>query len=208
MKKHFSSRTAHLMFATLTAVGALCITGSATAQVAGGTTTVDTSVTESTKLAMGWSVKKTLLGKTIYTEVGEKVGKGGRPDHLARTGRVVRHRWRGWLHLHRSPRCGHSREPDQEPGRQAGDGRRHQRHDQGHAAVHLRLDTAERDWFVAAAEADIAKGKERVADLEKRGSAATTDVKAKIDQQIAAPQGDLKAAESKLAELKKVTAVR
>ena len=61
---------------------------------------------------------------------------------------------------------------------------------------------------MAAAEADIAKGKERVADLEKRGSAATTDVKAKIDQQIAAPQGDLKAAESKLAELKKVTAVR
>lgn len=75
MKKHFSSLTAHLMFATLTAVGALCITGSATAQVAGGTTTVDTSVTESTKLAMGWSVKKTLMGKTIYNDAGEKVGK-------------------------------------------------------------------------------------------------------------------------------------
>ena len=37
--------------------------GTATAQVAGGTTTVGVSVSESTQLAMGWSVKKSLLGK-------------------------------------------------------------------------------------------------------------------------------------------------
>jgi LPS O-antigen subunit length determinant protein (WzzB/FepE family) len=37
---------------------------------------------------------------------------------------------------------------------------------------------------------------------------AATDVKARIDQQIAALQGDVKAAESKLAEMKKATAVR
>jgi uncharacterized protein YrrD len=41
--------------------------------VAGGTTVENVNVM--TQLAIGWSVKKTLLGKTIYNEVGEKVGK-------------------------------------------------------------------------------------------------------------------------------------
>ena len=41
-------------------------TNQAQAQVAGSTTTIGISVDESTKLAMGWSVKKTILGKTVY----------------------------------------------------------------------------------------------------------------------------------------------
>ena len=54
---------------------ALCTAVPAAAQVAGGTTTVDVSVTEQTQLAMGWSVKKTLMCKTIYNDAGQKVGK-------------------------------------------------------------------------------------------------------------------------------------
>ena len=46
------------------------------AQVAGQTTSVGVLVTESTQVASGWSVKKTLLGKTVYNELGGKVGKG------------------------------------------------------------------------------------------------------------------------------------
>ncbi len=49
MKKNRSN----VALAALTVVGALCNAGPVAAQVAGGTTTVDTSVTESTKLAMG-----------------------------------------------------------------------------------------------------------------------------------------------------------
>jgi sporulation protein YlmC with PRC-barrel domain len=71
MKNQISSLT----LATLTAVGALCITLPAQAQVAGATTTVNTSTSESTKLAMGWSVKKTLMGATIYNDLDQKVGK-------------------------------------------------------------------------------------------------------------------------------------
>jgi hypothetical protein len=71
MRKILSS----MALATLAVAGAVCVAGPVAAQVAGGTTTVDTSVTESTKLAMGWSVKKTLMGKTIYNETGLKVGK-------------------------------------------------------------------------------------------------------------------------------------
>ena len=71
MKKNLSS----VALAALTVVGALCSAGPVAAQVAGGTTTVEASVTESTKLAMGWSVKKTLMGKTIYNDSDQKVGK-------------------------------------------------------------------------------------------------------------------------------------
>ena len=50
---------------TLTAlalVAALAVSMPAWSQVAGGTTTVDVSINETTRLALGWSVKKTLLG--------------------------------------------------------------------------------------------------------------------------------------------------
>lgn len=64
-----------ITLATVLMAGLLFTAGPATAQVAGGTTTVDTAVIESTRLAMGWSVKKTLMGKTVYNEAGQKVGK-------------------------------------------------------------------------------------------------------------------------------------
>jgi hypothetical protein len=63
-----------IALATLAFAGAV-VTQPAYAQVAGGTTTVGVSVIESTQLAAGWSVKKTLMGKTIYNDAGKKVGK-------------------------------------------------------------------------------------------------------------------------------------
>jgi sporulation protein YlmC with PRC-barrel domain len=40
-----------------------------------GSTTVGITVTEATQVAMGWSVKKGILGKTIYNEAGDRIGK-------------------------------------------------------------------------------------------------------------------------------------
>jgi sporulation protein YlmC with PRC-barrel domain len=48
--------------------------GMAHAQVA-GSTTVGITVTEATQVAMGWSVKKGILGKTVYNDAGVRVGK-------------------------------------------------------------------------------------------------------------------------------------
>jgi hypothetical protein len=59
MKKTFST----LALAAVAAVGGLCSAGPVAAQVAGGTTTVEASVTESTELAMGWSVNKTQIDR-------------------------------------------------------------------------------------------------------------------------------------------------
>lgn len=64
----FSTRT----LATFSLASTLC--SGAIGQVAGGTTTVDIKVNESTQIAMGWSVKNTLMGKTVYNATGDKVG--------------------------------------------------------------------------------------------------------------------------------------
>ena len=63
-----------LTFAALAVTGALCSVLPAAAQVAGGTTTVDARIIESTQITMGWSVKKTLMNKNIYNDTGQKVG--------------------------------------------------------------------------------------------------------------------------------------
>ena len=208
MKKHFSSRTAHLMFATLTAVGALCITGSATAQVAGGTTTVDTSVTESTKLAMGWSVKKTLMGKTIYNEAGEKVGKVEdliiSPDKnltyvIVGAG--------GFIGIGRHDVAIPVTQIQDKAGKLVMAGATK---DMVKAMPKFTYttDTSRRDAFVMAADKDIAKGKDAVASLEKKAGMAAADAKAKMDLDLAALRLDLKSAETKLAEMKQATVAR
>jgi len=68
MKKIFS-------LLTLALAASFVVHGPAIAQVAGATSIADVSVVESTQVALGWSVKNTLLGKTIYNEAGKKVGK-------------------------------------------------------------------------------------------------------------------------------------
>ena len=70
------------------------------------------------------------------------------------------------------------------------------------------IDTTKRDEFVAAADADIVKGKAKVAELEKKAGAATKEAKAKMDLEIAALKADLKSTESKLDKLKRATAAR
>ena len=70
MKMYLST----LSLSTLTLAGALCGAAPASAQTAGGATTVEATITESTRIAASWSVKKTLIGKTIYSDAGQKVG--------------------------------------------------------------------------------------------------------------------------------------
>jgi sporulation protein YlmC with PRC-barrel domain len=60
-----------LVFLAASAFGAVC--QSASAQVA-GTQTIGVSVEESQLIVEGWSATKSLLGKSIYNDSGEKVG--------------------------------------------------------------------------------------------------------------------------------------
>lgn len=202
MKKNFSS----LALATLAVVGALCSTGPVAAQVAGGSSTVGVSIT--TQLAMGWSVKKTLLGKTIYDDTGKKVGKVEdliiSPE--ANVSYVIVGAG-GFIGIGKHDVAIPITQIQDRAGRLVMAGATKDTIKDMPVFTYA-TDTAKRDAFVAAANEDIAKAKARITSLEKRSAAATADAKANIDAEIAALQSDVKSAEAKLSEMNKAGAVR
>jgi sporulation protein YlmC with PRC-barrel domain len=204
MKKNLSS----VALAALTVIGALCSAGPVAAQVAGGTTTVEASVTESTKLAMGWSVKKTLMGKTVYNDAGVKVGKV--EDLIISPDKNVSYvivGAGGFVGIGRHDVAIPVAQIQDKAGKLVMAGATK---DSIKAMPEFTYatDTTKRDAFVAAADKDIAKGKAAMASLEKKAGAAAADAKAKIDVDITALQSDLKSAEAKLGDMKQATAVR
>jgi sporulation protein YlmC with PRC-barrel domain len=197
-----------LNLTALALAAALCSTAPAWAQVAGATTTVGVSVVESTQVAMGWSVKKTLLGKIIYNEAGLKVGKVQdliiAPDKnltyvIVGAG--------GFIGIGRHDVAIPVTQIQDRAGKLVMPGATKDTI-KAMPQFDYANDTAKRDQFIAATEKDIAKGKAKVADLEKKAAAATADAKAKLDLQITALQVDVKSAEGKLGELKTAAAAR
>ncbi|MBK1712658.1 PRC-barrel domain-containing protein [Rubrivivax gelatinosus] len=198
----------HLALATLTAFAALGSAAPATAQVAGGSTTVETSVTESTRLAMGWSVKKTLLGKTIYNDAGQKVGEV--EDLIIAPDRNVSYvivGAGGFVGIGRHDVAIPVSQIQDRAGRLVMPGATQETIKSLPEFAYV-ADTSKRDAFVAAADRDIAKGRAALAGLEKKAGAANADAKARIDVDISALQLDLKSAEDKLAEMKQAGTVR
>lgn len=197
-----------LTILTLALAAAFAVHGPATAQVAGGTTTTGISVVESTQMALGWSVKKTLLGKTIFNESGQKVGKV--QDIIIAPDKSV-----SYVIVGAGGFIGMGRHDVAIPVTQIQD----QAGKLVMAGATLDLikampqfeyanDNARRNQFIATAEKDITRGKAKVFELEKKAGAATTEAKAKIDLQITALQVDVKSAEAKLSELNQAATTR
>jgi sporulation protein YlmC with PRC-barrel domain len=190
--------------ATLTLI---TTTGTAWSQVA-GSTTVGVTLTESSQLALGWSVKKSLLGKTVYNDSGAKVGKV--EDLIISPDKNL-----SYVIVGAGGFVGIGRHDVAVPVSQI--------KDQGGKLVMAGAtkdtiksmppfdyadDSARRNQFVAAAEQDVAKAKAKLADLQKKTATATGDTKAKLDQQIVGLQLDLKSAEAKLTDMKRAGAKR
>lgn len=180
----------------------------ALAQIAGGSTTVDAHITESTQLAMGWSVKKTLMGKTIFNEAGEKVGKV--QDLIIAPDKNVSYiivGAGGFVGIGRHDVAIPVSRIQDKSGKlvMAGGSKDLIK---SLPEFNYATDNSKRDAFVAAADQDIAKGKATVSSLEKKAGAATAEAKIKIDQDIVAVQVELKTTESKLTEMKQANAVR
>ena len=197
-----------LAFATLSIVGAMCIAGPVSAQVAGGTTTVEASITESTKLAMGWSVKKTLMGKTIYNDAGVKVGTV--EDLIISPDKNVSYvivGAGGFVGIGRHDVAIPVAQIQDKAGKLVMPGATK---DSIKAMPEFTYatDAAKRDAFVAAADKDIVDGKAAVASLERKAGAAVVGAKTKIDADITALQSDVKSAETKLSAMKHATAIR
>lgn len=211
MKHEFSQ----LSIATLTLVGALCACTNALAQVAGGTTTVGISVIESTQIATGWSVKKTLMGKNIYNEAGAKVGEV--EDLIISPNKNVSYvivGAGGFIGMGRHDVAIPVSQIQEKAGKLVMAGATKESvkampvFTYATARMDTSMDTSKRDAFVAAADKDIAKGKAKLTELEKKASTAATESKAKIDLQVAALEIDLKSAEAKVGEMKQATVAR
>lgn len=198
------SRT--LLVTALAMVSLVSLVGNASAQVAGSTTTtLGVTVTESTQVALGWSVKKSILGKTVYNEVGDKVGKV--EDLIIAPDKGV-----SYLIIGAGGFIGMGRHDVAIPVTQVQDkagklvmAGATKDTIKAMPAFDYASDTAQRDRFIAAADSDIAKAKAKLVDLQKKASEATADAKTKLDAQVAELKVDLKAAEDKLTELKNAT---
>ena len=64
----------HMVVAVMASVMWALVGGTALGQVA-GSTTIGVTVDEQKVLAMGWSAKKQVMGKTVYNSSGEKIGE-------------------------------------------------------------------------------------------------------------------------------------
>lgn len=203
-----NKRHSTLAMAVLAVVGALGTVGPVSAQVAGGTTTVEASITESTRLAMGWSVKKTLMGKTIYNDAGVKVGKV--EDLIISPDKNVSYvivGAGGFVGIGRHDVAVPVAQIQDKAGKlvMAGATKESIKAMPGFTYA---TDTGKRDAFVAAASKDIADGKAAVASLERKAGAAVAGAKTQIDADITALQSDVKSAEAKLSEMNQANSVR
>jgi len=187
--------------------GSLGAIGTASAQVA-GSTTVGISVTEATQVALGWSVKKSILGKSLVNEAGEKIGKI--EDLIISPDRSV-----SYLIVGAGGFIGMGRHNVAIPVSQIQETGGKIVMPGATKAVVAAMpefkyvkDTARRDLFVATVQQDIARANTRLLDLQARSVQSTAEAKARLDLQITGLQLDLKATESKLAEMQRASATR
>ena len=184
----------------------LCSSAPTLAQVAGASTRIDFSVVESTQLALGWSVKKTLLGKPVYNESGKKIGKV--EDLIVAPDRNVSFAIvgvGGFIGMGRRDVAIPIRQIQDQTGRLV---------IPGASAESLKAlppfvyatDANRREAFIKAAEDDIATAKAAMAKLEQRASVATGEAKASLERELATLQAELKTSEAKVADMKKAAA--
>ena len=180
----------------------------AQAQVAGGTTTIGVSVIESTQLAKGWSAKKGILGKTVYNESGAKVGKV--EDLIVSPDQSVSYLIigaGGFIGIGRHDVAVPVSQVVGQNGRLVMAGATK---DSVKAMPTFQYadDGARRAEFIKTTELALVKARADIAALQKKAAVATGEAKVLIDGQMVAMQAELRAAETKLSELKAASASR
>ena len=190
----------------ITAMALVSLMGTANAQVAGSTTTtLGVTVTEFTQITQGWSAKKSILGKTVYNELGDKVGKV--EDLIVAPDKGVSYLIigaGGFIGIGRHDVAIPVTQVQDKAGKLVMAGATKDTI-KAMPAFDYASDTAQRDRFIAATDSDIAKAKGKLTDLQKKAAEASADAKTKLDAQVAELKVDLKAAEDKLTEVKNAT---
>jgi sporulation protein YlmC with PRC-barrel domain len=194
--------------AALTLTAVLGATVPAHAQVAGVASTTTVSVNEFDQLAYGLSVKKSILGKTLYNDAGLKIGKV--EDLIIAPDKNVSYLIvgaGGFLGLGRHDVAIPAAQVKQLSGRIVLPGATKESVS-SMPQFSYAVDTARRDQLVADAHKDVALAKEKVLDLQKKSATAAGEMKVKLDKDIAVLEQDVKAVEAKLTEMSQAGAGR
>lgn len=190
-----------LLAAGLALAGILTVMTPAQSQVA-GTTTLSVATFDVTEVAQGWSVKKSILGKTVYNDAGEKVGK---VDDLiinpAKNVSFVIIGAGGFLGMGRHDVAIPIAQIVNKDGKIVLPGAT-----KDAVKAMPKFDYAStsitREQFVAKADKDLLAAQSKIADLERKAAAASGEAKTKLDQQLVSLKQELKVASDKLAALK------
>jgi len=192
----------------LAVIAMMFTTGSISAQTAGSSTTLGVSIVESTQVALGWSVKKSILGKVVYTDTGKKIGKV--EDLIITKDRQVSYVIIGaggfvgiGTHNVAIPVAQIEYQGDKliMPGATRDLVKALPRFDYASSS-------SRRDEFVAKTEADLASARTEIAMLKNRTVSGTNEAKTEMEMRINASEKALKDTEDKLIELKNSKAGR
>jgi hypothetical protein len=195
---------------TLAAIGlaaVLSMAAPASAQIAGASI-VGVTTAESIQLAYGWSAKKSILGKSVYNEAGQKVGKV--EDLIVAPQNNVSYLIvgaGGFAGIGRHSVAIPVNQVDERNGRLVMPGATKEAVKQMPAFEYAK-DTARRDQFIATAEKDITQARVRLVEVQKKAGEAATEVKGRLDAQAVALEADVKSVEAKLGDMKRASASR
>ena len=193
-----------ILVATMVLAGLQTTSFNVQAEVVGATI-IGVTVSEVSEIATGWSVKKSILGKTIYNEKGDKIGSVD--DLIIAPNKTLSYAIigaGGFLGMGKYDVAIPITQINEVNGKMELKGATKESIKQM-PKFEYAPKTANREAFVANAEKDIQKGKDKLAELNKKASTEKNDLKVKIDAEIVELQQQIKNAETKLTELKNAT---
>ena len=170
--------------------------------------TAGSSVYEASQAAMGWSAKKSILGKSVYSDAGVKIGKVA--DLIIAPDKNVSYLIvgaGGFIGIGSYDVAVPVSQIRSQEGRLVMAGAT-QATLKAMPRFEYVKESTQRTAIVAKAERDIASARSRIVDLQQKTSTAVAEGKVKIEQQVAAIQADLKPTEDQLAKMKRAGEAR
>ena len=193
-----------ILVSAILMAGLQTFTFNAQAEVVGGVV-VGVTVDEVVALANGWSAKKSILGKPVYNEKGDKIGIVD--DLIIAPNKSLSYAIigaGGFLGMGKYDVAIPVTKINEVNGKMELKGATKESIKQMPEFVYA-TNTANRNAFIANAEQEIQKGKDKLAELNKKASTEKAEMKAKIDAEIVELKQQINNAETKLTELKNAT---
>ncbi len=193
-----------ILVSALLLAGLQAVTFNAQAEVVGGVV-VGVTVDEAIALANGWSAKNSILGKPVFNENGDKIGIVD--DLIIAPNKSLSYAIigaGGFLGMGKYDVAIPVTKINEVNGKMELKGATKASIKQMPEFVYA-TNTANREAFIANAEQDIQKGKDKLAELNKKASSEKSDLKIKVNAEIVELKQQIKNAETKLTELKNAT---